>query len=53
MAGHQGLINSDVSFNNTLLFSCCTVTEIQEYMDQKLIAPTIVYIQEKKGSHYT
>lgn len=48
MAGHQGLINSDVSFNNTLLFSCCTVTEIQEYTDQKLIAQTVVYIQEKK-----
>lgn len=48
MAGHQGLINSDVSFNNTLLFSWCTVTEIQEYTDQKLIAQTVVYIQEKK-----
>ena len=53
MAGHQGLINSVVSFNNMLLFSCSTVIEMQEYMDQKLIAQTIVQIYKKKGSHYT
>lgn len=49
MTGHQSLINSDVSFNNLLLFSCNTVTEIQGYMEQKLIAQNVVQIYEQKA----
>lgn len=45
---HQGLINPDVSFNNMLLLSWSTVTEIQGYMVQKLIAQTVVHIYKKK-----
>lgn len=48
MTGHQGLINSDLSFNNLLLFSCNTVTELQGYMDQKLVARNVVQIYEQK-----
>lgn len=36
MTRHKGLINSDVSFNKLLWFSCNEVREIQGHMDQKL-----------------
>lgn len=48
MTGHQGLIDSNVSFNN-MLFSGNTVTEIQRYMDQNLITQHAVQIYVEKA----
>lgn len=47
VAGHQGLINPDVSFNNVLLLSWSTVTDTRIHGPKANCTNCSAYIQEK------